>query len=667
MKHFAVTADEVFEISGGGVHRAYGVLEVKAVNDEQRVIEGIATSPAPDRLGDIIEPLGVTYKNPLPLLWQHHKDQPIGQVRFDKPTKDGITFRAKMPNVEEPGKLKDRIDEAWQSVKLGLVRGVSIGFRSLDMSFMDDGGIRFLETEVLELSLVTIPANADATIQTIKSFDEKQRAASGQSLPIDQQQSPGVSGKAKPTRAKEAIKMSKHMTIAEQLSAFEAKRAAHAARMAEIMNKCAEDCSTLDSAEFDEYDDLEVQVKQIDTHLKRLRVQEEINKAAAAPITTQASSVVEPRQEPQHRISVKANLPQGTAFIRYICARYQAREEGVPAVEIVKRYPHWHNTPEVETALRAAVAVGTTTGTTWAAPLVEAQNLVGEFAELLRASSIIGRIPGLRRVPFNIKVPRQTTGASVNWVGEGKVKPVSALAFDQITMAYTKVAGIVPITEELLRFSSPSAEDIIRRDLAAAITALIDRDFIDPTKAAASGVSPASVTNGVTPVTATGTTADAFRTDFGTLLAEYTEANEDLGGLVLVMTQTQAMRLSFMVNTLGQDEFPGLTPSGGTLRGIPVITSENIVSTGGSPADGSLIVAINARDILLADDGGVNIDVSREASLQMDDSPDSPATASTVLVSLWQHNMVGIRAERFINWAKRRATAVQFIQNAKYA
>ncbi len=69
---------------------------------------------------------------------------------------------------------------------------------------------------------------------------------------------------------------------------------------------------------------------------------------------------------------------------------------------------------------------------------------------------------------------------------------------------------------------------------------------------------------------------------------------------------------------------------------------------------------------MLADDGQVMIDVSREASVQMNDAPDDPASASTVLTSFWQHNLVGIRAERMINWAKRRSAAVQFIAAAKY-
>jgi HK97 family phage prohead protease len=150
-------------------NRAYSILEVKSVDEDKRVIRGVATTPSVDRVGDIIEPEGVKFSNPMPLLWQHQHDKPIGHVKFDKPTKAGINFEAEIAKTDEPGTLKERLDEAWQSIKMRLVKAVSIGFRPVEYSFMENGGIRFSECEVYELSAVTIPANADALIQQIKS------------------------------------------------------------------------------------------------------------------------------------------------------------------------------------------------------------------------------------------------------------------------------------------------------------------------------------------------------------------------------------------------------------------------------------------------------------------------------------------------------------------
>ncbi|MND36249.1 Phage capsid family protein [compost metagenome] len=128
-----------------------------------------------------------------------------------------------------------------------------------------------------------------------------------------------------------------------------------------------------------------------------------------------------------------------------------------------------------------------------------------------------------------------------------------------------------------------------------------------------------------------------------------------------------------MLNPLGQPEFPGLSingTSGGTWFGLPVVLSENIPANAGTGdplvGAGSRIILAKATEILLADDGQVLLDASREASLEMESAPTNPVTASTVMVSLWQHNMVGIRAERFINWAKRRNGVVQFIDGANY-
>ena len=160
-------------------NRAYSVLQIKAVDDEARTFSGIATSPSVDRASDIIDPLGVKFTNPLPLLWQHKHDQPIGTVEFETPTKDGIRFKAQIPVVPEPGMLKDRTDTAWGEIKHGLVRATSIGFRPIEYAFMENGGIRFTEVEVYELSAVTIPAQADAVITTVKSIDAGLRRAEG--------------------------------------------------------------------------------------------------------------------------------------------------------------------------------------------------------------------------------------------------------------------------------------------------------------------------------------------------------------------------------------------------------------------------------------------------------------------------------------------------------
>lgn len=176
--------------------RAYSVLDVKAVDDTARMIRGIATTPSVDRLGDEIDPLGVAFKNPMPFLWQHFHDAPIGTAVFDEPTKSGIRFVATLPRIEEAGTLRDRIEEAWQSIKAGLVRGVSIGFIPREYAFTETG-IRYDVIDVFEASAVTIPANAEALITTLKAFDAAALKAAGIAPPeIPQRPEPAASGRS---------------------------------------------------------------------------------------------------------------------------------------------------------------------------------------------------------------------------------------------------------------------------------------------------------------------------------------------------------------------------------------------------------------------------------------------------------------------------------------
>jgi HK97 family phage prohead protease len=153
-------------------NRAYAAFEVKALNAEKRTFSGWATTPSTDRVGDVVNPLGVRFKNPLVLLHGHRHDLPIGNAYFDTPTKKGVKFEAEIPVVEDGyGDLKRRVDTAWGELKYGIVRFVSIGFRALKYSFRDDG-VDYEETEVFELSIVPVPALEDAAITAVKSMQQ---------------------------------------------------------------------------------------------------------------------------------------------------------------------------------------------------------------------------------------------------------------------------------------------------------------------------------------------------------------------------------------------------------------------------------------------------------------------------------------------------------------
>jgi HK97 family phage prohead protease len=180
------------------INRAWAMLDItKAIDDDgDLVIEGMATTPEPDRVGDVVEPLGAKFKNPLPLLWQHRHDSPVGDVTFGKATKAGIPFKGRIASISEPGALKDLLDLARQSVKAKLVRGVSIGFRALKYAYMESGGVNYQETEIMELSLVTIPANASATIQTIKAMDTGPRSGPVRLIQPQKAIEPALPGRA---------------------------------------------------------------------------------------------------------------------------------------------------------------------------------------------------------------------------------------------------------------------------------------------------------------------------------------------------------------------------------------------------------------------------------------------------------------------------------------
>jgi HK97 family phage major capsid protein/HK97 family phage prohead protease len=643
------------------MNRAYSLLTVKAVDEEKRIISGMATTPAVDRAEDIVEPEGAEFKLPIPLLWQHRSDAPIGKVTKARVTKNGIQIEAHIAKSDEPGALKDRLDEAWQSIKLGLVGGLSIGFRGIEMEGIKGGfGTRFLKWLWLELSAVTIPANEEASIQTIKQIDAEVLAATGTEPSVETKSPASRETKIKP----KTLEKKMAQTTAEKISAFEATRAAKSAEMASIMEDAGDE--TLDDSNSEKYDTLKTEVKKIDEHLSRLNDLAGVEVQKAKPVSgTSFENAALNRGEPI-RVSVKQpELPKGIAFARYARCKALGRIlSRAPEDIALKMYPQHE---ELHMVLKTDIPAANTQTSLWAGALVGSEtSLFADFVEYLRPLTVIGQfgsggVPGFRRVPFRTPLITQTATTTGYWVGEGQPKPLSKAGFTRTTLLPYKAAALTAATMEVLRDSSPSAETLIRDDIAKSVAARLDTDFLDPQKGLEANVSPASISNGLTPIVSSGRDADSVRADMVSVMATYLAANNTPSSGVWVMSAITALQLSLLTNALGQPEFPGMSMTGGTLQGLPVITSEYIAYTTDSPTEGRDVFLVNASDIYFGDDGGIDVRMSTEASLEMEDGPanaSAPTVAQAQLTSMFQTNSVAFLAERTVGWARRRSEAV---------
>ena len=175
--------------------------------------------------------------------------------------------------------------------------------------------------------------------------------------------------------------------------------------------------------------------------------------------------------------------------------------------------------------------------------------------------------------------------------------------FATIIEEHFKYGVIVPLAEELVKVSTPAAEATVRRTVLGGLAAAIDNQFLLPTVAVSAGVNPASLTNGSTEITTTGTTAAQIAADLAGMLAAVTTP----GPLVWIMKPKTMYRIALVLGS----QAAGLPA---TLFGIPVIASVN------SPAQMTLL---DPSAMIYSDSGQFDLDVSTKRAVQLDTAPDA--------------------------------------------
>lgn len=271
-----------------------------------------------------------------------------------------------------------------------------------------------------------------------------------------------------------------------------------------------------------------------------------------------------------------------------------------------------------------------------------------------------------KRVTLTGGVYRQARGvgsSTAAYVGEGVKKPVGAPTFDNITMRSHKLAGIVYVTNEAVKWTIGDLEAYIRADLSETLGLKMDSAMYFGT---GTGATPLGIFNqaGITVIDAAG--AGTFA---NVKAPTYTELDRIASRATLAMTsvnlpRNQRWRWVMGYRTLqylrdlrdgyGNAIYPEV--AGNNWKGIPVLVSNQILENGGATTDTSQIGLVDFGHVLFAEEEGMTMKSSTEASI------DDGGTT----VFLWQQNMSAILAEMEHDVALDQAKAVIRIDNVRW-
>lgn len=274
------------------------------------------------------------------------------------------------------------------------------------------------------------------------------------------------------------------------------------------------------------------------------------------------------------------------------------------------------------------------------------------YFEEARKRSVVQQL--VRQIPLGAsgaEIPYSTSKATAAWVAEGGKKPTTESGISLATITPKKIAAISVVSAEVVRANPGNYMDILRDDIAEAFALAFDAAALHGTNTPFGANSYLDATSRT--AVELGTTAAASGGIYGDIVAglkglvdngkRLTGFAWDLSAepLFAAATDTTGRALfSDMSNpTLAA---PGPVVPGRTL-GRPAFMGDGIATdvVAGTPPTGGVVgYGGDWSKAVWGVVGGITYDVSTEASV----------TLGTTLTSLWEYNLVAIRAEAEFGW-----------------
>lgn len=633
-------------------------------------IEYVLSDETKDRYGDVIVAdgwqLGNFKKNPI-ALFSHFPFEPIGSWESVRVEGKALVGRLKLAAKG----TSQRIDEIISLVEQGVLKAVSVGFRAMAQEPMPDGrGIRYTKQELMECSVVSVPANPNA-VELAKSmnlsdetmelvFDEpvetgRPKVVVKQGIAVFDPRKSGVTA-AKPTPS--GGKSMSTNTLSKRIEDTQSRLVATQDELQKHLDGLGEEPTAEDNASTASFNE---KIAEMQETLDNLQEAEKrlTNNVERSIVATGGN---QPERKP-FALPAKKVEPIDYVF-RSMTAAVVAHVRKQPYVEAMKSlYGEDVTTKAVSDIVieKAAVAPADTTTSTWAAALV--QTAIGDFFELLLPQSVYpglsakgGRFGFGRNGTVSLPTRDATPTVAGSFVGEGAAIPVRRASFSAVTLTPKKMAVITTMTREITERSTPAIEQLLRNAIQEDTAVAIDSVLLDAN--AATSIRPAGLRNGAT--TAAGTAGGGIaavvadlKGMLGTLI---NNTNGNLRNPTFLMNPAQALALSLIQNAGGDFPFAAEI-SQNRFQGYGVIQSTTV------PA--GVVILLDAADFFSATGDDPRFDVSDQATLHMEDtSPTAIGTAGTPNVvaapvrSLFQTDSLALRMILPMNWAMRRSGVI---------
>jgi HK97 family phage prohead protease len=642
-------------------------------------LEYVLSDETPDRLGDVIMADGWDLtnfqKNPI-ALFGHNFNFPIGKWKNLRVVDNQLRGHLELAAAG----TSPRIDEIRALINADILRAVSVGFVPKESRPRpeSDIGVFFTKSELMETSVVAVPANPNA-LAIAKSLNispatiDAVFAGKGNGNDNRRRRSTGGQANIKPLVRKGTTMQS----FAPKITASEQRLNGLRDQLNEHWSKTDE--TNVSDDQITTANEITDRISQEERTLTALREAERHlgttsddggtralvpARAAQSSIAVAAPAVHGSRPfslPPKKQLSALDHLVRaGTVMLKAHCERVPAYQK------MLEIYGQDEATRSVlEWTQRAATAPATTTQTGWAAEL--ALTLYAAFMEVLYPKAIYPRLAakGLSLTfgpAGKILIPTRATTPTIagSFVGEGLPIPVRQGLFTSQTLTPKKMAVITTWTREIQDHSVPAIEGLLRDAVQEDTAISLDSVLLDANPATT--IRPAGILNGISGLTPTaGGGFNALTGDIKQVSAALlTGTRGNVRNPVWLMNPTQ-INSALYVAAPGAGVFPYREEiQEGRLGGWPIIDSGTVPL--------GTVIAIDAADFVAVGGDAPRFEISDQATLHMEDTTPldigtagTPAVVAAPVKSMWQTDSLALRLILPTNWTIRRAGTVAWV------